>query len=68
MGKEWAVDDAPTALSTTTSTTLLPDPENFSLPNSYAEAMTRPNIWSGLIEKELRVMRDRGVWEEMTPL
>ena len=50
-----------------TTTTLLPDPENFWLPNSYSEAMMHLDIWSGLIEKELKVMRDRNVWEEVDP-
>ena len=27
--------------------------------------MTRPDIWSGPIQKELAVMRDRKVWEEI---
>jgi Reverse transcriptase (RNA-dependent DNA polymerase) len=49
------------------STTLLCDPENFWLPNSYAEAMTCPDLWLGPIEKGLKVMRDRGVWEEIDP-
>ena len=56
-----------TALETTTNTTSLPDPENFWLPNSYAEAMTRPDIWTGPIEKELKVMKDRNVWDEIDP-
>ena len=29
--------------------------------------MTCPDIWSGPIEKELKVMRDRNVWEEVDP-
>ena len=48
--------------------TTLPEPENFWLPSSYSEAMTHPDIWSGPIEKELKVMRDRNVWEEIDPL
>ena len=51
----------------TTMNSSLPDPKNFSLPNSYSEAMTRPDIWSGPIEKELKVMRDRKLWEEIDP-
>ena len=51
----------------TTATLSLPDPKNFSLPNLYVEAMVRPDIWSGPIEKELKVMRDREVWEEIDP-
>ena len=47
--------------------TSLPDPENFWLPNSYAEAMTCPDIWTGPIEKELKVMKDRNVWDEIDP-
>ena len=73
-GKEWANNSAilsayieSTALETTTNTTSLPDPENFWLPNSYAEAMTRPDIWTGPIEKELKVMKDRNVWDEIDP-
>lgn len=73
-GKEWAANDGvlstyikSTALKTTSNFTPLPDPENFWLPNSYAEAMIRLDIWKGPIEKELSVMRDRGVWEEIDP-
>jgi hypothetical protein len=76
-GKEWATDDVPsgiqsayiesTALATTIAANSLPDPENFWLPNSYSEAMTRSDIWSGPIDKELGVMKDRGVWEEIDP-
>jgi hypothetical protein len=44
-----------------TITTQLPEPENFWLPNSYSEAMSWPDIWSGPIEKELKVMKDRNV-------
>ena len=74
-GKEWATDIltasilstyiASTALETTTNS--LPDPNNVWLPNSYSEAMTQLEIWSGPIEKELKVMRDRSVWEEVDP-
>lgn len=49
-GKEWTTNNAltsilstyikPTALATITTTSSLPDPENFWLPNSYSEAMT----------------------------
>ena len=73
LGKEWATDDPAGIQSAyiesmaTTMTPSLPDPENFSLPNSYSEAMTCPDIWSGPIEKELKVMRDRNVWEEIDP-
>ena len=75
LGKEWAMNDKPTGILSAyvdsmvfeTTTTSLPDPENFWLPNSYSEAMTRPDIWSDLIEKELRVMKDRNVWEETNP-
>ena len=73
LGKEWATDDPAGVQSAyvqsmaTTAVMSLPDPENFSLPNSYAEAMVRPYIWSGPIEKELKVMRDREVWEEIDP-
>jgi hypothetical protein len=77
LGKEWATNDATTgilsayiestALETTTNTTSFPDPENFWLPNSYAEAMTCPDIWAEPIEKELRVIKDRNVWEEIDP-
>jgi hypothetical protein len=76
-GKEWATNDTPTgvlsayidsiALETTSTSVPLPDPENFWLPNSYSEAMSRPNIWSGPIKKELSVMKDRNVWEEINP-
>jgi hypothetical protein len=51
----------------TTTSSLLPDPGDFSLLNTYSEAMTRPDIWSGPIEKELNMMRDRKVWEEIDP-
>lgn len=51
----------------TTTTTTLPDPDNFWLPNSYSEVMTRPDIWLGPIYKELRVMKDRNVWDEIDP-
>lgn len=49
------------------TTPSLPDPENFLLPNLYSEAMTHQDIWSGPIEKELNLMRDRNVWEEIDP-
>ena len=56
------------ALETTTSTiNPLPDPGNSWLPSSYAEAMMCPDIWLGPIEKELSVMKDRKVWEEIDP-
>ena len=58
-GVEWANDtpmNAYTALETTTSTiNPLPDPGNFWLPSSYAEAMMHLDIWLGLIEKELSI-------------
>ena len=73
-GKEWANDGAilsayieSTALEMTTNMTSLPDPKNFWLPNSYAEAMTCTDIWTGPIEKELKVMKDRNVWDEIDP-
>ena len=77
-GKEWATDTPPagilsayvtsSALETTMVTVnLLPDPDNVWLPNSYSEAMTRLDIWSGPIEKELKVTKDRKVWEEVDP-
>ena len=71
-GKEWATNNVPTSAGTLSAyiestafatTTNLPDPSNYWLPNSYSEAMTRPDMWLGLIEKELKVMRDRDVWE-----
>jgi Reverse transcriptase (RNA-dependent DNA polymerase) len=73
LGKEWATNNTAGVQSAfvesiaTTTTSSLPDPENFSLPNLYSEAMTCPDIWSGPIEKELQVMRDRKVWEEIDP-
>jgi hypothetical protein len=75
-GKKWATNDASACsgilgayIESTafTTTTILLDPSNFWLPNSYSEAMTRPDMWSGPIEKELKVMRDRDVWEEIDP-
>ena len=70
-GVEWANDtlmNAYTALETTTSTiNPLPDPGNFWLPSSHAEAMMHPDIWLGPIEKELSVMKERKVWEEIDP-
>ena len=45
----------------------LPDPQNYWLPNSYAEAMTHPDIWAEPISKELMVMRTRNVWEVIDP-
>ena len=71
LGKEWAIDGTTGVQSAyvesmaTAMTPSLPDPKNFSLPNSYSEAMTCPEIWSGPIEKELKVMRVRKVWEEI---
>ena len=70
-GVEWA-NDAPMnaymALETTTSMiNPLPDSGNFWLPSLYAEAMTHLDIWLGPIEKELSVMKDRKVWEEIDP-
>ena len=75
-GMGWATDGPPTRIQSayiestalaTAVTSPLPDPENFWLPNSYSEAMTRPDIWSGPIEKELKVMKERNVWEEVDP-
>ena len=45
-----------------TDSKLLPDPQNYWLPNSYDEAMTHPNIWGEPIKKELDVMRKHRVW------
>ena len=77
-GKEWVTDTPPASILSAyvTSSALemtmvtvnsLPDPDNVWLPNSYLEAMTRPDIWSGPIEKELKVTKDRKVWEEVDP-
>jgi hypothetical protein len=73
-GKKWATNNTSagsgilsayiesTAFTTTTN---LPDPSNFWLPNSYSEVMMHLDMWSGPIEKELKVMRDSNVWEEI---
>ena len=75
-GKEWATDMptgilsayiTSTALEMITTTNSLPDPGNFWLPNLYLEAMTQLDIWSGPIAKELKVMKDGSVWEEVNP-
>ena len=55
------------ALATTTTKNPLPNPENIWLPNSYSLAMTCPDIWLGPIEKELKFMKDRNVWEQIDP-
>ena len=56
--------DVPIAYATSVP---IPEPTNHWLPNSYAEAMTRPNIWQGPIDKELDVMKEREVWKVVNP-
>ncbi|KAG5329694.1 hypothetical protein C0989_009370, partial [Termitomyces sp. Mn162] len=65
-GEEWAeAEGTPEALLTSTfaflaSTTLNSD---YSVPKSYWEAMKRPNLWVFAMEDELRVMKEKGIWE-----
>ena len=46
---------------------LPPEPDNHWLPDLYTEAMTRPDLWQGPIEKELAVMHERNVWKIVDP-
>jgi len=65
-GKDWAMDStAPTGINSVQAfhTKTLPEPDNHWLPNSYDEAMTRPDLWGEPIEKEMKNMRDRNVWK-----
>ena len=41
---------------------LLPDSQNYWIPNSYEEVMTCSHIWGDPIQKELGVMRKLRVW------
>ena len=50
-----------------TNAEALPHPHNYWLPNSYNDAMMRPNIWEGPIQKELAVMKKHGVWTMVDP-
>ena len=54
-------DNIPTLHSTTVNHTPLLEPDNHWLPDSYAEAMTWPDLWQGPIEKELEVMHEQEV-------
>ena len=65
-GMDWATDmETPTGVNsakvfhTTTDAPMskLPDPLNYWLPDSYAYAMSRPDIWAEPISKELNVMK-----------
>ena len=51
----------------TVSLTSLPEPTNHWLPDSYTEAMTRPDLWQDPIDKELAVMHECGVWDVVDP-
>lgn len=55
------------ALETTATSLPVSDSKNFWLPSLYSKAMTCLDIWSGPIAKELKVMKDRNVWEEIDP-
>ena len=69
-GRDWATNSvAPEAFNTSIAPSLapLPEPNNYWLPNLYSEAMSRPDIWEGPINKELAIMKERGVWEIMDP-
>ena len=60
-------DNVPTLHSTTVNHTPLLELDNHWLPDSYAEAMTWPDLWQGPIEKELEVMHEQEVWKVIDP-
>ena len=75
-GMDWATDmETPTGVNstkvfhTTTDAPMskLPDPLNYWLPDSYADAMSCPDIWAELISKELNVMKTWNVWDIIDP-
>jgi hypothetical protein len=41
---------------------LLADPDNNWLPNSYTEAMTRPDLWKEAMDKEIDNLHAHNVW------
>jgi hypothetical protein len=70
-GRDWATNNTvPEVFNAFVKSSIpatLPEPDNFWLPDSYTEAMSRPDIWQGPIDKELNVMKDRSVWEIVDP-
>ena len=73
---DWATDvETPTGVNsakvfhTTTNAPMskLPDPLNYWLPDSYADAMSHPDIYAELISKELNVMKMWNVWDIIDP-
>ena len=75
-GMDWATDvETPTGVNSakvfhnTTNAPMskLPDPLNYWLPDSYTDAMSRPDIWAEPISKELNVMKTWNVWDIIDP-
>jgi Reverse transcriptase (RNA-dependent DNA polymerase) len=63
-GEEWAKMVTINAFLTHLDDTaaLLIDPENNWIPNSYTEAMTRPDLWKEPMDKEITNMHAHQVW------
>ncbi|RDB17165.1 Retrovirus-related Pol polyprotein from transposon TNT 1-94 [Hypsizygus marmoreus] len=71
-GEAWANDKAtPAAInhiqayltSLDNAAALIVDPDNNWVPNSYTEAMTRPDLWKIPMDREIENLRVHGVWK-----
>jgi hypothetical protein len=66
-GKEWGTDAKMATIKAylahlDNTAALLADPDNNWLPDSYAEAMTRPDLWKDAMDKEIDNMHAHHVW------